>query len=60
MFKAPQLAYGQCKTVVIEADKAKRLGFMDAKSGHNLAAAEQKTVRRHLLLRLDGLIWAIH
>ena len=43
-----------------KAGEAKQVGSMDAKSGHNLAAAEQKTVRRHLLLRLDGLIWAIH
>ena len=48
------------KQGLLQAAKAKRVGLAAAISEQILAASEQKTAHRHLLLRLDGLIWAIH
>ena len=48
------------KQGLLQAAKAKRVGLAAAISEQILAVSEQKTGRRHLLLRLDGLIWAIH
>ena len=45
---------------LLQAAKVKRVGLAAAISEQILAASEQKTGHRHLLLRLDGLIWAIH
>ena len=45
---------------LLQAAKVKRVGLAAAISEQILGASEQKTAHRHLLLRLDGLIWAIH
>ena len=45
---------------LLQAAKVKRVGLAVAISEQILGASEQKTAHRHLLLRLDGLIWAIH